>query len=98
MDEESVAADLIGQIGIGGNFVSEEHTVTHLRESYLFSDILRRDSWRDGMSPTALMERARAFVEKKTQGYRDIHPVVSEEKCRALDDILAAAAGELGNC
>jgi trimethylamine--corrinoid protein Co-methyltransferase len=32
LDSESLALDIIGQVGPGGNFLTEEHTLRHFRE------------------------------------------------------------------
>jgi trimethylamine---corrinoid protein Co-methyltransferase len=79
VNEETLAFDLIRQVGIGGNFLSEEHTVRHMSDSYFPSDIFLRntyDTWLAGGQKSAY-DLAHEFVEETTAGYRTMDPVVS---------------------
>ena len=89
--EETIAADLIESVGISGNFLAEEHTVKHLRQSFLKSKLFKRQGWdawvADGGKES--LQRAYAFVEQATAGYRSTQPVCSpsewEELCRLVE-------------
>ena len=89
---ETIGFDVIKEIGIGGNFLGEEHTVAHMRGSWWTPEIFARlgwDSWRQGGGRT-LLERAHAFVEEAAAGYRDAC-VLDEATRGELDKIIAAA-------
>ncbi len=48
VDDESLAVDVIGRVGPGGNFLLEEHTAAHCRDGYRpsFFNRRRHDAWR----------------------------------------------------
>jgi trimethylamine--corrinoid protein Co-methyltransferase len=93
VDAEQLATELIEEVGIGGNFIAEEHTAEHTRESWWPSTLFSRDSfdaWQALGAPSSL-ERAHAKVEEYTSGYRDRLPVIPPAKADELDRILEAA-------
>ena len=93
VSEETIALDMIREIGIAGNFLAEEHTVEHFRNSYWMSGIFSRQDWNNWMSTGSMTitDRAHAFVESATKGYKDMEPVLDNDKCKELDKIVAAA-------
>lgn len=99
VNEETIAYDVIKSVGIGGNFLQEEHTLEHLRDSYLYSNLFRREGWSDLSSENradGLLRRAHQFVEDHTQGYQDQPVVIEPSKMDALDQVLKEAYQELG--
>jgi len=42
VDQEHIALDLIKEVGIGGSFLAEEHTVAHMRETLYFAKLFDR--------------------------------------------------------
>ncbi|AEE97897.1 trimethylamine methyltransferase family protein [Mahella australiensis] len=95
--QENIAADLIEKIGIGGNFMAEEHTVKNMRSSYWFSKIFNRndwDEWRRKGSKT-IEERAHEFVEDVTRDYNKRLPVIDERKFEEIEYIVKKAKDEL---
>lgn len=97
--EETIAAGLIEEVGIGGNFLAEEHTVGHMADSRHTDRLFGRDAWSDAIRDPGkdLLARAHKFVEEKTRGYKTPEPRLSPELMRELDRIYAAAERELGN-
>ena len=45
VNEETLAVDVIKKVGIGGNYLAEEHTVRHMRETYWPAAIFNQKSW-----------------------------------------------------
>jgi len=90
---EQLATELVEEVGIGGNFIAEEHTAEHTRESWWPSTLFSRDSFDAWKTLGALssLERAHEKVEAYTQGYRDRQPVIPASKAEELDRILEAA-------
>ncbi|MGQ9554716.1 MAG: trimethylamine methyltransferase family protein [Anaerolineae bacterium] len=43
--EETLAFDVIKEVGIGGNFLQHPHTATHFREEFYLPDIVERLPW-----------------------------------------------------
>ena len=94
--EETIGFDVIKDVGIAGNFLGEEHTVEHMRGSFWMSDIFERrgwDNWRKDGGQT-ILDRAHAFVENATAGYRIAESVLDEAECREIDKIIDAAYRE----
>jgi len=45
VNDETLAVDVIKKVGIGGNYLAEEHTVRHMRETYWAATIFNQKSW-----------------------------------------------------
>ncbi|HBM79839.1 MAG: trimethylamine methyltransferase family protein [Clostridiales bacterium] len=97
VNEDTIAEDLIERVGIGGNFVAEEHTAMNFRTSYWFSKLFNRDSWESWKyknSPT-LLDKAHEFVEAVTSGYKSPEPVIDKRKLDEINYIAKCADEEL---
>lgn len=97
VSEETIGYDVIEEVGIAGNFLGEEHTVEHLRDSYWVSDIFNRDDWSNWVAKGQkdIYDRAHEFVERVTAGYREMTPVLDASLCAQLDDIVKEAYAEM---
>jgi len=92
---ETLAFDVIRRVGIGGNFLSDEHTVRHLREEFwmpgLF-DRLTHTQWTEAGSKT-MLDRA---VERLDEILAAHEPDWMDEAMQEeIDHIVAAAEREL---
>ena len=94
--EESIGYDVIKEVGIMGNFLGEEHTVEYMRDSYWVSEIFSRYDWSNWQinGSKTILERSHEFVEHVTADYKNIEPVLSADKCKELDKIVAQAYRE----
>lgn len=94
---DSIGLDTIFDVGIKGNFLSEEHTVEYMRESYLPSNLFLRESWdswtRSGQKE--LLDRAHEYVESVTTGWKNREPVLEPSLCQEMDRIVACAEEEI---
>ena len=91
--EEAIALDLMREVGIGGNFLAEEHTVKHLKDSWWKSGLFDRFSfemWKNA-GKKELLDKASELVEKYTEGYRRMEPVISGKLADELDRIYRDA-------
>ena len=98
VNEETLAFDVLKEVGINGNFIGESHTVEHIEDSYWPSQIFERfdfDAWANGGKKTAL-DRAHEYVEDVTKGYQSMEPVIEPSKYEELKRIRRAAAEEMG--
>lgn len=79
------------------NFLGEEHTVEHMRDSYWMSSIFNRDDWSNWVSKGSkdIYDRAHEFVETVTEGYQKAEPVRSPAVCEELDRIVREAYAEI---
>jgi trimethylamine--corrinoid protein Co-methyltransferase len=96
-DVETIAEDLIQELGIGGNFLAEEHTVAHLRESQWETRLFNRNAWDANVvgGGKTLLSRAHERVEALTAGYREMEPVLDPSTCERLDYLVKCASEEL---
>jgi len=65
VNEDTLALDLIEKVGPGGNFLAEEHTVSHMRSEFFFpkvSDRSQREKWLSEGGKDA-RERAREIAK-----------------------------------
>ena len=95
VDEDTLALEVIKRIGIGGNFLTDEHTLTHLREEIWVPQLLNRDNWDQwwSLGYNSLSEIA---WEKKNY-LLSIHqqPPLDYNLEREIDSIVKAAKREL---
>lgn len=95
VDEEACAYEVIERVGIGGNFLTDEHTLRHLREEFWIPGLSDRDLWEPwltGGCKTMLdraVERQERILKEHTLEWLD------EEVQRELDAIVAAAEREV---
>ena len=45
VNDEALALDTIRRVGIGGNYLTEQHTVRHMRETYWPATLFNQKSW-----------------------------------------------------
>ena len=64
VNDETLATDLIIQKGPGGDFLTEEHTVRHMRGEFFAPRLANRDK-RESLQPGSdALSRAKAFVRE----------------------------------
>jgi trimethylamine--corrinoid protein Co-methyltransferase len=95
INEDTLAADVIADVGIGGHYLGHEHTLKYLRDDRLNSSLLKpktREQWLEQGSPS-LVKRA---GDKAREILKYHQPRKLEEKTeRALNNIIQAARQEL---
>lgn len=95
INEDTLAADAIADVGIGGHYLAHEHTLKHLRDDRLNSTLLKpktREKWVEQGSPS-LVKRA---GDKAREILKHYQPGKLEEKTeRELNKIIHAAHQEL---
>ncbi len=97
VDEQSLAADVIAQVGIGGSYLDQPHTARYLRREYWHSPVFPRQSWEDWEREgrETLLERAHREVERiLAEGYPPA-PLLPEGVIRRLEGIATRARAEL---
>lgn len=97
VNEETLAIKEIIDAGHEANYIYQEHTVQHLRESIYFSPIFDRipyEVW-ESKGCRDLCDKVDEFIQSKLEGYKNMEPAIEENYCRQLDDILNEAIEEL---
>lgn len=93
VDTDSLALDLIETVGIGGNFLAEEHTVHWMSETNFQAELFPRLPWQDG-GGAGLIERAQALVRRLLADASPLEPVLSDALARDLARLGCEAAAE----
>jgi trimethylamine--corrinoid protein Co-methyltransferase len=79
VDKETLAVDIIENVGPGGNYVTEEHTIKHMFRQFFYPTLAIRmnfDRWQEQNEPTPLTnahELTRTWLE-------EVESVLSLEK------------------
>ncbi len=77
VDDETLAFDVIGKVGPGGNYVTEDHTVDHMMDEFFYPELAVRcnfDIWEERGRQSMLTranERVEAILEKRVDGLLD---------------------------
>jgi trimethylamine--corrinoid protein Co-methyltransferase len=83
VNSDTLAVDLIRQIGFSGNYLAEEHTARHFRKEHFIPNLLPRepyDAWEKAGARSALdraKERVREILAKHQP--RELDPAMEQE-------------------
>jgi trimethylamine---corrinoid protein Co-methyltransferase len=94
VDEDALALDVIRQVGAGGTFLMESHTLEHFKDELFFPNLFRRqsiDQWISrGAKPMAEVAHEKVLeIMASGDGV-----VLSDDRSEALDRALQAAAAD----
>jgi len=88
VDDETLALDVIREVGHGGSFLGHEHTVAHYRRELFFPRLFARQTYqewlRDGKPMTHEVAHRRVQEILATAGPVPLPPTVDAELERAL--------------
>ena len=96
---ETIAYDVIQEVGIGGDYIGHVHTATHFREETYLSKLYERQSWRSAWSQPVRGMEEKAKVRAGELMSQEREPVLRPEQEEAIDEIVREAwarRGELG--
>jgi trimethylamine--corrinoid protein Co-methyltransferase len=94
--DETLAVDLIREVGIGGTFIDKEHTVKHMRNEHFFPELLNRDAysvWKE-KGATSIGERAKEKLKEILKRHYPPQPVLDTLTERTLEEIYREAASD----
>lgn len=95
VDDDTLAVDAISRSVAEGNFLMDEHTLSHLRSERYRPRLLTRQSRAIWASQGAKDMKARA-TERAWELLQTHEPTpLAEDVARAVDELVAEAAGEL---
>jgi trimethylamine--corrinoid protein Co-methyltransferase len=95
VDEDTLALEVIERIGIGGNFLTDEHTLTYLREEIWVPQLLNRNNWDQWWSLGHNSLSEMAWEKKNYLLSTHQHPPLDYNLEREIDSIVKAAKREL---
>lgn len=95
--KETIGLDDMKNVGIGGHYLMEEHTLEHMKNNYLPSKILNKDAWE-----TWVGKGSKDSLEKACEMVEDIFAkgvceelVIEESKAKEIDYIAKTAMEEI---
>jgi trimethylamine--corrinoid protein Co-methyltransferase len=89
VNRDTLAVEVIEKVGIGGNFLQEEHTLRHFREEIWSPQLVSRqmyDAWRNEGSKT-MGERCNEKVRKILESHQP-EPVLDEKLIEELKNFI----------
>jgi trimethylamine--corrinoid protein Co-methyltransferase len=92
---ETLAFEVVQRVGIGGNFLTDEHTLRHLRQEFWTPRLMDRQNYTTWMAQggKTILDRA---IERCDRILREHTPDwISEELQQEIDRIVATADREL---
>jgi trimethylamine--corrinoid protein Co-methyltransferase len=97
VDTDTLAVDVVNQVGPKGSFIAQERTVTHFRQELWFPELLDREFYEGWQTrgATSMADRCRARKEKilATHQVAPLDPAIDRE----FERIIAAAKADLGD-
>lgn len=88
VSQETLMVDLIRQVGIGGHFLGEKHTLENFRKVFWFPDIFER-----GSAKKDILEKVHQRIKEIL---RDFQPYqIEKEKSQEIDKIVKSAENKL---
>jgi trimethylamine--corrinoid protein Co-methyltransferase len=88
---ETVALDVIKEVGIGGHYMGHLHTAEHFREETYLSDLYERLSWDNAWTQPVRGMEEKARVRARELMRQERAPVLGSEQARAIDEIIREA-------
>jgi trimethylamine--corrinoid protein Co-methyltransferase len=95
VNEETLALDVIEDIGVGGHTFDHQHTVAHYRNEELLSPFFDAQSWGVGNSLERERFEKRAAAKARELLAAESRPVLSAEQEAAIDEIVKEATMDL---
>ena len=94
VNEDTLALEVIRQVGVGGSYLAEEHTRKHMRSTYWKANLFNQASWDAWYSDGGKDVYAKAHdkVEAILRRCYPPQPLVDPTTHAALDAILAEAS------
>ena len=89
VNDELIALDTIKNVGIGGNFLMEEHTLKHMSDNIWESDLFLRDNWDNFQSKKEdIYERAHKKVTEIFNNNYPPKPVLASENLNKVENLM----------
>jgi trimethylamine--corrinoid protein Co-methyltransferase len=94
---DTLAVEVIKKVGIGGNYLAEEHTLRHMRETYWPATIFNQRSWDAWMAEGGKDAYARAHdkVGHILSKHYPPQPLISRPVIKKLDALIEDARNHL---
>jgi len=90
VDDETLATDLIIEKGPGKDFLTEEHTVKHMRSEFFIPKLANRGKRENFKPGSDALSRAKEFVQKIREEKRKSHlePSIRKQILKTFPEII----------
>jgi len=96
VDEERLGVEVVREVGPGGTFLAEMHTVEHFRQELWFPELLDREYWDNWKEKGARTMHDRCVEEKdRLLEAHEVSPLEDDTESE-VRRILSAARRQLG--
>jgi trimethylamine--corrinoid protein Co-methyltransferase len=95
INDQTLAVDVIGEVGPGGNFLAEDHTLAYMRGLWQ-PRLFDRATWEDWEAGGRQTPRDRARERARSLLASHVPPPLPDGVGAELDAIVAAFAREAG--
>ena len=94
VNEETLAVDVVKQVGPGGSFLGHEHTASHFRDELFVSRMFDRLNWDAAVNQPVrgIEEKAKLVAAELMQ--KETEPPLTPEQEQAIDEVVAEAWAE----
>ncbi|GFP35827.1 trimethylamine---corrinoid protein Co-methyltransferase [Candidatus Hakubella thermalkaliphila] len=93
--ENTLAFDVLARVGIGGNFLVDEHTLTHYKSEIWMPRICDRENWESWLTCGGKNMLDNAVEEKERILREHISEPLDDDMQKEIDKIVAVAEREL---
>lgn len=96
VSEETIGLDTIKKVGIGGHYLTEEHTCRYMRDHYWPSELFNRDNWATWLSKGGkdILALAAEKVQRILKEHYPPQPVIDDDKVKELQAIVDRARAQ----
>ena len=98
VNEDTLGVDVIKEVGVGGSYIAEAHTVNHARDTYWKSDLFNQASWEAWMAKGGadVHTMAHEKVGKILAQHYPPKVLISPESVEKIDAIIEDAKANPG--
>jgi len=91
INKESLATEVIKEVGIAGNYIASEHTCKNFRKEFYFPSLFDRTSWEkwEKEGKKDLLVRAKEKVSQILSSHFTLPSFLKEERVREVNRIVA---------
>jgi trimethylamine--corrinoid protein Co-methyltransferase len=94
VNTETLAVEVIRDVGHNGQFIGHAHTLRHLRDEVLATRMFDRLSWAAATNQTVRGIEERAKLVAAELMNQECEPILTPEQEAAIDDVVAEAAAK----
>jgi len=95
VDPESMAFDVIKEVGPGGNYLTSQHTFQHFKAELWHSDLFDHNNWENWKNKGSKTIRDKALEKTYDMLARKYQSIITPKQSAAIDSIVEKAQNDL---